>query len=68
MWAQTPIKKLLKNPVFREKETHMEEPPPLIVFLRKGIAELCEATNDIDTLDLIYKLLLEFSPKSAPQI
>lgn len=46
----------------------MEEPPPLVIFLRNGIAELCEATNDIDTLDLIYKLLLEFAPKSAPQI
>ena len=68
MWAKAPPKKFNKNPVNREKETPMEEPPPLIVFLRNGIAELCEATNDIDTLDLIYKLLLEFSPKSAPQI
>lgn len=41
------------------------EDPPLAEHLRKGIIELCKVTHDIDTLDLIFKLLLEFAPKEA---
>lgn len=42
------------------------EDPPLADFLRNGITELCKATDDVDTLDLVYKLLLEFAPKKTP--